>query len=204
MQRGNSSRTIFAAFTSSLPVLAGYLSIGFAFGFLLANAQFAWYWAPLMSIFIYSGTGQFLAITMMDQGQSPLEMGFAVLLVNARHMVYGFSLFERFSSCKNLKAYLIFSLTDETYGLLTTVKLPAGCNLRLFDFWISAFNHSYYILGSLGGALAGSMITWEAKGIEFSMTALFTVLLIEQIRKLHRVAPLIMALASLVLVNLMA
>lgn len=195
--------TVFQAFKTSIPVLFGYLSIGFAFGFLWVKAGFHWYWVPIMCLLVFAGAAQFLAVGMMIQGKSPLEMGLAVLLINARHMIYGFSLLERFESFKKVKAYLIFGLTDETYGLLTTIDPPEGCDPPMFDFWVTALNQSYWTIGSTLGALLGSLILWEAKGIEFSMTALFTVLLVEQIRSLKRPGPFVMALIICVLLYLL-
>jgi 4-azaleucine resistance transporter AzlC len=184
-----------AAFAASLPVLFGYISIGFAYGFLLVKAGFHWLWAPVSGIAIFAGAAQFLSIGMLSSGRSIPEMFLAVLLINARHMVYGFSLLERFEAFHRFKAYLIFGLTDETYGLLTTVDPPPGADAETFDVLITGLNQSYWVTGSTVGALFGSMISWDAPGIEFSMTALFTVLLVEQIRSLRRPGPFLLALA---------
>ncbi|MDA3850309.1 MAG: AzlC family ABC transporter permease [Spirochaetaceae bacterium] len=183
-----------AALKTSLPVFFGYISIGFAFGFLLVKSGFHWLWAPLMCLVIFAGAAQFMAIGMLLQHKSPWEMGLAILLLNARHMVYGFSLLDRYSRFRRFKAYLIFGLTDETYGLLTTIDPPEGADPERFDFYVTALNHSYWTLGSTLGALTGSLISWNAPGIEFSMTALFTVLLVEQIRALKRPGPFLLAL----------
>lgn len=187
------ARTFLAALGTSSPVFFGYSSIGFAFGFLLVKAGFGWFWAPIMSLTVFAGAAQFLAVGLMSQNRSPMEMGLAVLLINARHMVYGFSLLDRFSGFRRFKAYLIFGLTDETYGLLTAHRAPEGADPELFDFFVTALNQSYWVLGSTVGALAGAAIAWDAPGIEFSMTALFTVLLIEQIRSLKRPGPFVLA-----------
>lgn len=185
------SSALFPALQASLPVFFGYISIGIAFGFLLVKSGLSWFWAPLMSLTVYAGAAQFLAVGLLAGGKSPLEMGLAVLLVNARHMVYGFSLLERFKPYRNAKAYLIFGLTDETYGLLTTVKPPASADPKLFDLFLTALNQSYWVAGSVIGSLLGMVVPGEARGIEFSMTALFTVLLVEQIRSLKSFLPFV-------------
>ncbi len=187
--------TAAAALAATTPVFFGYTSIGFAFGFLLVKAGFSWFWAPVMSIFVFAGAAQFLAIGMLSAGLSPLEMGLAVFMMNARHMVYGFSLLDRFSSFRKFRYYLIFGLTDETYALLTTVEAPEGADRELFDFCITLFNQLWWVTGSTLGALLGTFIRWDAPGMEFALTALFIVLLIEQIKTIRRPGPFVLALA---------
>jgi 4-azaleucine resistance transporter AzlC len=187
--------TLTAALSATTPVFFGYTSIGFAFGFLLVKAGFSWFWAPLMSIFVFAGAAQFLAIGMLSAGLSPLQMGISVFMMNARHMVYGFSLLDRFSSFRKFRYYLIFGLTDETYALLTTVEAPEEADRELFDFCITLFNQLWWVAGSTLGALLGTFIRWNAPGMEFALTALFIVLLIEQIKTIRRPGPFMLALA---------
>ncbi len=185
-----------AALKTSAPVFFGYISIGFAFGFLLVKSGIEWYWAPVMSLIIFAGAGQYMAIGLLNQNKSIIEMGLAILLINARHMVYGFSLLDRYEPFKRFKAYMIFGLTDETYALITTVKPPPEADPEFFDFCITALNHSYWIFGGILGALLGSFMSWEAPGLEFTLTALFIVLLIEQIKTLKRPGPFILGFAA--------
>ncbi|MDC7126555.1 MAG: AzlC family ABC transporter permease [Spirochaetales bacterium] len=189
-------QTIAAALTTSAPVFFGYITIGFAYGFLLVKSGLNWYWAPVMSIFIFAGAAQFMAINLINQGKGFVEMGLAIFLLNARHMVYGFSVLERFAPFKRFKNYLIFGLTDETYALLTTVEAPEGTDPELFDFLITAFDQIYWLIGSTLGAVFGSLISWNAEGLDFALTALFVVLLIEQIKTLKRPGPFILGLAA--------
>ncbi len=203
-------RAFSAALQASAPVFFGYLSIGVAFGFLLVKAGFSWEWAPVMSLFVFAGAAQYLAVGLLSRGAGPAEIFTAILMVNARHMVYGFSLLERFSPAlwggrisRWVRGYLIFGLTDETYALLTTVTPPAGADERRFDLYLTALNHSYWTLGSLLGALAGCGISWEAPGIQFALTALFTVLLTEQIRALRRPGPFLLGAGAALLFRLL-
>lgn len=186
------TRAFRAAFSASIPVLFGYLSIGLAFGFLLVQAGIPWGWAPVMSLVIFAGAGQYMAIGMLAGGRSPAEMALAIFLINARHMVYGFSLLDRFAPFGAAKAYLIYGLTDETYALLTTVEPPPEADPRTFDLAVTALNHSYWIGGSLLGALLGAGLPWELPGLDFALTALFVVLLTEQIRSLKRPEPFLL------------
>lgn len=189
-------QTFKAALKTSSPVFFGYISIGLAFGFLLVKSGFQWYWAPIMSIFIFAGAAQYMAIGLLSEGKGLIEIGLAIFLINARHMVYGFSLLERFAPFKRFKNYLIFGLTDETYALLTTVRPPKGTDPELFDFLIAVLDQSYWVIGSTLGAVFGSLISWNADGIEFALVALFMVLLIEQIKSLKRPGPFILGLAA--------
>jgi len=195
--------TIFASLKASLPVFFGYLSIGFAFGFLLVKAGFHWGLAPLMCITIYAGAAQYMAIGLLASSKTPLEMGIAIFFVNARHIVYGLSLLDRFKDFKKFKKYIIFGLTDETYALLTSVHPPKGIKTENFDFWIALFNQSYWILGSTIGALLGTIVPFDAPGLDFALTALFVVLTIEQIKSIKRIAPFIIPVALIIFLNIL-
>ncbi|MBI9108020.1 MAG: AzlC family ABC transporter permease [Spirochaetales bacterium] len=188
-----------AALKASAPVFFGYISIGFAYGFLLVKSGFQWYWAPIMSLTIFAGAAQFMAISLINQNKGFIEIGLAIFLLNARHMVYGFSVLERYAPFKKFKKYLIFGLTDETYALITTVEPPEDADPEFFDFCITALNQSYWTVGGLIGSLLGTAIAWNAPGLDFALTALFVVLLIEQIKTLKRPGPFILGFAAPVL-----
>lgn len=172
--------TLKMALKTTTPVLFGYLAIGIAFGLLLYNAGYSWVVAMIMGIAIYAGAVQYLAVGLFANNASLVEVATIVLLVNFRHMVYGLSLFDKFNLTGKLKPYMIFSLTDETYALLTSVKVPEGVNVGRFYFYIAFLNQSYWVVGSIIGAMAGRFINIDSKGLEFALTALFIVLLLEQ------------------------
>jgi 4-azaleucine resistance transporter AzlC len=195
----NRKKAFTAALKASAPVFFGYISIGFAYGFLLVKSGFEWYWAPIMSITIFAGAAQFMAISLLNQNKGFIEMGLAIFLLNARHMVYGFSVLERYEPFKRFKKYLIFGLTDETYALITTLEPPDDADPEFFDFCVTALNQSYWTAGGLIGALLGTAIAWNAPGLDFALTALFVVLLIEQIKTLKRPGPFILGLSAPVL-----
>lgn len=196
-------KTILESFKASSPVLFGYVSIGFAFGFLLVKAGFPWFLAPIMSLTIFAGAAQFMAISLLGSSKSILEIGLAILLLNARHMVFGLSLLDRFKNFKKFKNYLIYGLTDETYALLTTLNPPDGCHPESFDFWITAFNQSYWTLGSTLGALLGTVIAFNAPGMDFALIALFIVLTIEQVKSIKKVTPFILPVLALTILYLL-
>lgn len=176
-------KTAMEAFWYTIPVLLGYLAIGIVFGLLLIDAGYPWILAPFMSIFIYAGAGQYAAITMFTANASLWEVATITFFINSRHMVYGLSLLEKFKGTGPYKPYLIFSLTDETYSLLTTIKVPPQMDKKKFYFYISLFDQLYWILGGIIGALIGNFITFHCDHLNFALTALFVVLLIEQMRQ---------------------
>ncbi|MFR1171759.1 MAG: AzlC family ABC transporter permease, partial [Coprobacillus cateniformis] len=111
-------RVIREAFLSSIPVMMGYIVLGIAFGMLLENKGYGVVYALLMSVFIYAGSMQFVAINLLTSGASLISAAIMTLLINARHMVYGLSMIKKFDDMGKFKLYMIFSLTDETYSLL--------------------------------------------------------------------------------------
>jgi 4-azaleucine resistance transporter AzlC len=133
-----------------------------------------------MSLFVYAGSGQFLAIALLAAGAGLTEFAIATLLLNFRHAFYGLSLLEKFSGVGRVKPYLIFALTDETYALLTTTDVPQGSSKPRFYFYIAALDHFYWITGSVLGAVLGSVLDLNLEGMSFVLTALFVVLTIEQ------------------------
>jgi 4-azaleucine resistance transporter AzlC len=184
-----------AAFKYSFPVLLGYLAIGTAFGLLMADAGYPWWLALVMSAVMYAGAGQYIAVGLFAAGTSLWEAALVQLVVNARHIAYGLSMIKRFKNTGLLRFYLIFGLTDETFALLSSLDgeervsagganggpVPPGMNRAKFMFCVTALDQCYWVSGSVIGAAAGSLIPFSTEGIGFALTALFVVLLIEQI-----------------------
>lgn len=168
------------AFPYTIPVLTGYLFIGIAFGVMYAEKGYSFLWAILMSVLVYAGSGQYLAVNFFVPGISFIQVIFLTFMVNVRHIFYGISLVERFNKIGASRWYMIFGLTDETYSLLCTTKVPKGVDESKFLFAISVLNHFYWILGSAIGAIAGTVLPINSEGIDFAMTALFVVIFIEQ------------------------
>ncbi|MCQ1536551.1 AzlC family ABC transporter permease [Methanosarcina sp. KYL-1] len=175
-----SKELFMSALKTTVPVFLGYIPLGMAFGFLLDGAGYHWGYAFLMSLFIYAGSGQFLAVALLAAGAGLTEFVIATLLLNLRHSFYGLSLLDRFSDVGKVKPYLIFALTDETYALLTTTEVPAGGSKARFYFYITALDHLYWIMGCVLGAVLGSILNLNLEGMAFVLTALFVVLTIEQ------------------------
>ncbi|XKH58753.1 AzlC family ABC transporter permease [Halomonas sediminis] len=179
----------------TLPVMFGYLPLGAAFGILAVEMEIPWYAAMAMSLLIYAGAGQFLAIALLASGAGMIEVTVATLMLNSRHVFYGLSLLKRFQGAGWRKPYLIFALTDETYSLLTSQSGSNATNHAL-AFRIGLLNQLWWVLGTLLGAAIGSAKLFDSQGIEFALTALFIVLTLEQARRLRQALPFIIALGT--------
>lgn len=177
----------------TIPVMMGYIPLGMAFGLLAASMAIPWYYAFFMSLFIFAGAGQFLALSLFATQATLLEIGIATFLLNLRHSFYGLSMISTFKDLGREKHYLIFGLTDETFALLKTATITSEEKGRIYT-WITALNQSYWILGSLIGAGLGNIVPFDYTGIEFSLTALFVVLSMELYRKHPSPKPLMLAL----------
>lgn len=168
------------AFAVTIPVLCGYLFIGFAFGVMLRDIGYTTPWAFLTSLIIYAGSGQYLLVSLLAANASLVTVALMTILLNCRHIFYGLSFLETFHQMGLAKWYMIFSLTDETYSLLCSLKTPKEVNPNAMRLWIAILDHSYWIFGSVIGAVIGGMLPFDSTGIDFAMTSLFTVIFIEQ------------------------
>lgn len=177
----------------TIPVMMGYIPLGMAFGLLATSMAIPWYYAFFMSLFIFAGAGQFLALSLFATQATLLEVGIATFLLNLRHTFYGLSMISAFKDLGRAKHYLIFGLTDETFALLKTATITSDDKARIYT-WITALNQSYWVVGSLIGAGLGNIIPFDYTGIEFSLTALFVVLSVELYRKHPSPKPLMLAL----------
>ncbi|MBR2107640.1 MAG: AzlC family ABC transporter permease [Treponema sp.] len=167
------------AFPQTLPVLAGYVSLGIAFGILLRDAGYGVFYAFLMSLFVFAGSAQFLCVELLVANATLPQVAFLIFLLNFRHFFYGLTMISHYRNVKN-KWYLIFGLTDETYALLSANKIPSTVEKSDFYFAVTLLNHIYWISGSVIGSLVGALIPFDMTGIDFAMTALFAVLVVEQ------------------------
>lgn len=198
-------KTLAAAFPVTVPVLMGYLAIGMAFGLMLQSAGYGVVWAFFMSLTIYAGSGQYLGVSLLATGASLPQVAFLTLMVNFRHLVYGLSLLEKLRGMGVRKLYMMFSLTDETYALLSSAQPPEGVDAHDFYFCVALLDHSYWILGSIIGSLAGAALGFDTTGVDFAMTALFLVIAVGQWKAAGSHLPALLGaaatLASLMLVG---
>jgi len=174
-------KTVRLAFVATLPVLTGYLVLGFGFGIVLKAAGYGIPFALAMSLFIYAGAMQYAAVGLLTGGASLVTAALTTLMVNARHLFYGVSMLEKYKGTGKRKPYLIFALTDETYSLLCGDHPDIAPGQRTnYYFLVSLFNHFYWVAGSLLGSAAGTLIRFNSEGIDFALTALFLTIFLEQ------------------------
>ena len=182
------------ALTHSLPVMLGYIPLGMAFGVLFQSLGYAWWLAPLSGVMIYAGSAQFLAVGLLASGAGLVEAFLATLAINARHVFYGLTLINRYSLSGWRRWYLIFGLTDETYAVVTHNEVPTE-QRQSYYFSVTLLNHSAWISGCALGAGLQSIFSFNSEGFEFSMLALFLVLLIDRLRQLQHVPYALLAAA---------
>lgn len=193
-------KTLKTAFFKSLPIMAGYIVLGTGFGILLTSKGYARWWALLMSLTIYAGSMQYVAIDLLTAGASLISTALMTLMVNARHLFYGVSMLSRYRDTGKAKPYLIFALTDETYSLVCSDELiPSGVDKKRYFLFVSLLNQFYWVFGSVIGGLLGSFLTFNTNGIDFAMTALFVVIFTEQWEKNKNHIPALIGVISSVL-----
>lgn len=175
-----SIQTFKKAFPYTIPVMMGYIPMGIAFGVLLSSQGFAFYWCTLMAVLVYAGSMQFVAVGLLAHPVSLFTVALITFSINARHLFYGLSLLDKFSDKGLKKLYLIFGLTDETYSLICSINPPAGTKAQDFYFSLSLLNQFYWVFGCTIGGILGNLISFDVRGMDFAMTALFLVIFIEQ------------------------
>ena len=187
------------AFVKSLPVMAGYIVLGIGFGILLGEAGFGPMWALLFSLFVFAGSMQFVGVSLIAGGASVLVTALTTLMVNARHIFYSVSMYGIYKDAGRKKPALIFTLTDETYSLLCDGKTPEGEDPHTWRLLVSLFNYGYWVLGSFLGGLLGQIIPFDTTGIDFSMTALFVTVFVEQWTSTKEHRPALLGVGATVL-----
>ena len=200
MQSQNLSvREVGPAFRASIPVLMGYVPLGKVFGFLFVQAGGAPWLAVLASILMYAGAGQYMMVPMVAAGLSVPAIAFATFVVNLRHIFYGISLLQKVPATGWRRWYIAYTLTDETYSLLTVMPRETP-HARMV--WLAFFDHLWWISGSALGAIVGASAQIELSGLDFVLTSLFAMLTCEQWRARTSAWPLIAALVGYVLARL--
>ena len=195
-------KVLKSAWLSTIPVLMGYLTMGFAAGILFAGrvqTPSAGFWAFLTSFTSISGALQFLLSEWAEKHTPLLDVALLTVCVNLRYAMYGFSLLERFRGIPWWKkCYLVWTLTDETYALEVENKTPPGESSLSYCLAVAGLDHFYWVAGVTAGALAGSSFPFDNRGIDFAMTALFLVILTDQCREARNRLPAAIGLAATV------
>jgi 4-azaleucine resistance transporter AzlC len=184
------------AFWDTLPVMAGYVFLGFGFGILLYQSGYGVLWAFAMSLFIYAGSMQYLAVSLLTGSAGLLTAALTTVVVNARHLFYGISMVDTYKGAGRKKPYMIFALTDETYSLVSRNQTPEGISRHGYCFLVSLFDHIYWVAGTVLGSLTGTLLPINYEGIEFALTALFVTIFVEQWLSVKDHRPALIGVAS--------
>ena len=169
-----------AAFPYTIPIFAGFWFLALAYGIYMNANGFPFVYPMLMSLLIYGGSLEFVAVEMLLSSFAPMQVFIMALLIQARHIFYGISMLDRFKGMGWKKFYLIFGMCDETFSINCTVTPPEGVDRGWFMFFVTLLNQTYWVAGATLGALLGSVLHFDTTGIEFVMTALFTVMFVNQ------------------------
>lgn len=192
--------TLKSAFIATIPVLTGYFVLGFGFGIILKSAGYGIFLAFAMSLLIYAGSMQYVAVGLLTGGASVITAALTTLMVNARHLFYGISMLSKYKHTGKRKPYLIFALTDETYSLVCNDNPAVAPEQQAnYYFFVSLLNHTYWIIGSVAGAVAGTLIKFNSEGIDFALTALFLTVFLEQWLTAKKHAPAVIGVVASVL-----
>lgn len=181
------------AFKQTLPIFFTYLFIGIAFGILMSDAGYSLWLTTASAVFIYAGSMQLVMVPMLTSGASLVTLAIMTFFINARHIFYGIGLIEKFRRMGWRRPYMIMSLTDETFSILCSVKYDEGIDEDRAAFLIALLNHLYWIFGCFAGACAGQFLRFDMQGIEFSATAFFLVVVINQWQQHRSKIPFITA-----------
>ena len=169
----------FAAFPNTIPILAGFLFLGIAYGIYMNQSGFKFYYPMFMSFIIFAGSVEFATVSWLLGSFDPVNIFFLTLMINARHLFYGLSMLEKYNIPGWKKLYLIYGMCDESFSINTTVDVPKDIDRGWFMFFVTMLNQIYWVAGATIGGIFGSFIPFDTKGIEFVMTALFVVIFLE-------------------------
>ena len=168
------------AWKRALPILLTYFFLAAGFGIMLQQAGLGAGWAAFASIFIYSGAFQYVVVSFLTAGTSLVTVALTALIMDSRQFFYGFSFLEDFRKGGWKYPYLVWSLTDESYALLTSLVIPEELDRPRVEFWVQLLSQLSWVLGSVFGAVMGAAIPFDFEGIDFLMTALFVTIVIDQ------------------------
>lgn len=187
-------KTIKTNFVRTIPVMTGYLVLGFGFGIVFASKGYNALWALFMSVFVFAGSMQFVAVDLIATGAGMITVAITTLMVNARHIFYGLSMIDRYKNAGKVRPYLMFGLSDETYSLICGNEDLTSADM----FCITLMDQLYWIIGSVLGGLVGTLVPWDFTGVDFALTALFVSIVVDQWLKTKDHIPALIGIFSAV------
>lgn len=182
MQEKTIKSAFSLAFAKTLPIFAGFIFLGITYGIFMNKSGFSFIFPTMMSLTILGGSIEFIVVGLLSQKFDPMSVFVLTLIINSRHIFYGFSMLERYKNVGLKKFYLIFGMCDESFSINYTTQLPEQIDRGWFMFFVTLLNHSYWVVGATLGGLLGNLITVKLVGLDFVMTALFIVLFLNNFK----------------------
>ena len=198
-EKGMVKKAFLAAFPHTIPIFAGFWFLGLTYGIYMNVSGFSFWYPMLMSLTIFAGSVEFVAVNLLMGAFNPLQAFAMTVMINARHLFYGISMLEKFKGTGWKKFYLIFGMCDESFSINYTAKIPAGVDKGWFMFFVTLLNQLYWVSGATVGGLVGSLLKFDTTGISFVMTAMFVVIFLEQwLKEDNHISSLVGVAAALV------
>ncbi|RGX57136.1 branched-chain amino acid transporter AzlC [Anaerotruncus sp. AF02-27] len=173
-------KALKAAFPYTIPIFAGFWFLGMTYGIYMNVSGFSFWYPMLMSLTIFGGSLEFVAVAMLLSPFAPVQTLIMALMIQARHLFYGISMLEKFKGTGWKKPYLIFGMCDESFSINYSAEIPEDVDKGWFMFFVTLLNQFYWFSGSTIGGLLGSLITFNTEGLDFVMTSMFVVIFLEQ------------------------
>ncbi len=173
-------KALKTAFPYTIPIFAGFWFLALAYGILMNVNGFSFIYPMAMSLLIFGGSLEFIAVSLLMSAFAPVAAFTIALLVQARHLFYGITMLDLYKGMGWKKPYLIFGLCDETFSINYTADIPADVDRGWFYFFVTLLNQFYWVSGATIGGLVGSLLTFNTKGLDFVMTAMFVTIFMEQ------------------------
>lgn len=173
-------KAFLAAFPHTIPIFAGFWFLGLTYGIYMNVSGFSFWYPMLMSLMIFAGSVEFVAVNLLLGAFDPLKAFVMTLMINARHLFYGISMLDKYKGTGVKKFYLIFGMCDESFSINYTADIPEDVDKGWFMFFVTLLNHFYWFFGATLGGIFGSLIHFNTEGLDFVMTAMFVVIFMEQ------------------------
>lgn len=171
------------ALTATLPIAAGFLFIGAAYGFYMQRMGFSFWYPMLMAMIIFGGSLEFVTVTMLLSPFAPLQAFLMALMIQARHLFYGIAMLDRYKGMGWKKPFLIYGMCDETFALIFAKKPHPDVDPGWFLLFVTLLDYTYWFTSAALGGIFGSLVPFDTKGIDFVMTSMFIVIFVEQVRQ---------------------
>lgn len=180
VEKGAKRAALKAAFPHTVPILTGFLFLGMTYGIYARVSGFSFLYPLAMSVVIFGGSLEFVAVELLLSTFAPLQTFLMALMIQARHLFYGIAMLDKYKGTGRKKLYLIYALCDESFSVNCSARPPEGVDRGWFYFFVTLLNQSYWVMGATLGGLAGSLLTFNTQGLDFVMTAMFVVIFLEQ------------------------